>query len=338
MKRTSICILALLCAANIAAAQVPAPPALPGGEAPAPPPPDLTRPIQTLIDNAQLPSSLEINARTYGVDAGTAGVVYGDGVVIFDGRVQGRATPDQIRDLLRAFDKAGFGSMSIRLGGVPIPKGSMSAIRMISQVGIITPSGAKGVTQLEGGDQSAVFAKLVSDTTEFCRVAALGGVTAASVTDGLDKLLAGKLAPAAFDLRVEHVVDGNQSSARDHSFRLDIQGNSVDFSTDHLTGKDTIVHGRLLPAEFHRALAIVKANDPAGLPDRLYAPHNTDVGITVLDQDKSLQAREDFEGIGPTTLGDKQKQFNAMYEQIVSLYNDISNRICPLPAPGTAHR
>ncbi len=70
--------------------------------------------------------------------------------------------------------------------------------------------------------------------------------------------------------------------------------------------------------------------DPEGLPVNLYATDYTELVMAVLNRKKSIQARP-FAGMTPSTHGERQEDFNGIFEALYALQLRVAEEGTPAP-------
>jgi hypothetical protein len=80
-------------------------------------------------------------------------------------------------------------------------------------------------------------------------------------------------------------------------------------------------------------LKLLADNDSGNLPINLYATDYTDFDVKVLDKGKNLQARR-FAGMTPQTHGERQRQFDRIFEGLQRLHRQALKEGTPLKETG----
>lgn len=269
--------------------------------------------------------------------------VYGNGVGIWRDQTQFTLTHAQVLDLLRALQAAHFGAMDRTYGGEANeaeteeerekekekekPKEKMY---LRGSVTLRVGSDLKRVGQYMDGEQSRALATLAGKILAVSEKAAKTGVGAASLSDGLAKVAAGKLAPETLQVFVQNRADRPGESQETGNWILRIDGRRV---IDHeTTGPTTRVQHLLVLSddEFRAFTEIVRDADPQTLPRNLYAAQLAHVDIRVLQGRANLTARR-YVGKTAETLGAKQVAFDRLFAALAELHERAGKQGAILP-------
>ena len=260
--------------------------------------------------------------------------VYGNGVGIWDRRVQFRMSQQEIASLFQAVVRARFGALPNTLGGRENEKKRQKG-QMIISIG----SATKTVVQLEGGDQSATLQSLADRFLKASRRSAAQGVSISSFADGFERLAAGTLAPEVFAVVFQRKTRAPGKRTYDSwTLRLDgqratvraMRGAEIQGTTRELT---------LSKADFDALLRLLRDSALGTLPRNLYSAQDTDVRIQVLDQVCAVKAGPS-PGLTSTTHGASQRSFDRILAALLALYGRVekeggqpSRGTTPRPAP-----
>jgi hypothetical protein len=250
--------------------------------------------------------------------------VFGNGVGIWQDSKQFRLSREQVLTLVKKLVDAKVGTIA-QPGAKPKPTATASPakapLRVLGELKVVAGSAEKSLHQLTRGEQSEALRALVVDILAFCEKASAGGVEASGLADGLAKLSDGVLAPETFSAIVRRQAPASEPSAE--SWLLRVNGRRV---TDRLMPKNAPPPPpRILvlsDADFRDLVGKLKGDDPASLPNNLYAPANTDVTLEVLGRDRSIPARP-YLNVTAETHGEKQKSF----ERIYALFDALHKRV-----------
>lgn len=250
--------------------------------------------------------------------------IYGDGVGFWQERTQIRVRRDRIESVLDAFRRADFAEMDEVHGRTPespktppVPEAEGQPARLICRVRLGAGGAAKEVRQFDKGPVSEALRELAYEVLDVGRAAAAEGVTVEDLPGGLRKLRSGDLDPRALAVQVQRRFGQGAGREREgwilrlHGRRAELQR----FTAGGLTPPET------LGLEAERLRAVVGSlaeHDVATLPQNLWAEHYTDLRVSVLGHSHAVQARR-FAGLDPTTHGERQEDFEAIFAELESL-------------------
>lgn len=249
--------------------------------------------------------------------------VFGRGVGIWNRERQFSLDSDRIIAMLDLLQKAGFAEMRQVYGGGDDPQGEPSAVKIICSVGLTIGDLTKYVLQREKGSQSKELKELANDILKICEELAPSGTAVRTLAEGLAKITQRQLAPETLELLVHRKIqDGTQEDAVD-GWLMRIEGSHATTQT-FLKEEGYSEPFRLeLTQEALSELAVVLLNhDLQDLPVNLYAPHYTDLAVQVLNREKNVQARQ-FSGMTPTTYGERQTDFEKIYQALHDLHSRV---------------
>ena len=242
--------------------------------------------------------------------------IYGNGIGVWNKRAQLRLTRKDLLDLLESFEKSSFVRMPPQLG-----EGS-DMLKLQGKVSLTIGRETQIVHQLATGDQSEEIANLAAEILDLAEARGKEGVSASSLSDGLKKLTAGKLAPEALQLtavRRKEMPGEADSSDPEDGWLLRVTGRRAEVQLFHRgRGYDPAREATLTEAEFRALLENLVRADLADLPQNAYAAQYTDVTVQVLDQVKDIAARR-YADITPRSHGEKQKTFDRLYSELRQL-------------------
>lgn len=264
---------------------------------------------------------VRIDVQWYG-DAGQRSVViHGKGKSIWNREKEFDLPREKVLECLTLLRKSGFSSMPDRFGGLAFPgRGPRPGVpeRLAGSVTLTIGSARKSVMQLGGGEQSKPLADLAANILRICSEPGRAGVGAADVTDGLKKVGRGDLTPTTLHALVHRLPEGKQKGSEGWLMR--IQGQAViTRPRDPVKGYGTPMRLELSPKQLQDVIQLLVDNDAGNLPINLYAVHYTDFVVGVLNHERNLQARQ-FAGLTPQKYGEKQKQFDRIFEGLHKLH------------------
>jgi hypothetical protein len=243
--------------------------------------------------------------------------LFGNGVGIWNGERAFRLPPEEIVTLLRTVLEAGFAEMPSSYGGRTSDRGGPEAapdgggpVRILCEVEVRIGESTKRVEQLAEGKQSDALKALAREILTRCRERGEGGVGAAGLSDGLDKLSRGILPPEVFRLVLHKKPELSQAEYR--GFLLRVRGRIVTTRQYHRsTGYGPPRTLELAQGDFERFTERMSELDLDDLPVNLFAIDYNDLSVEVLNHRSSVQARQ-FPGIGQQTHGSIQENFDTL--------------------------
>lgn len=260
--------------------------------------------------------------------------IYGNGVAIWDNRLQFEVSGAEISTLLAALHEADFAAMPETFGGKTRPRDpqeppgppdgeqAIFALRVICRVELSLEGRTKRVAQLDEGRQSAELRELSEEFFRVCKEPARQAVGASGLADGLDKIGRGELAPEVLRVMLHRKPDPNEPVSSE-GFLLRLEGPKVTSRLVEESGgygppmELTLSAGEL--QELARELAGWTLEE---LPVNLYSLEYTDFMAAVLDRSKSVQARQ-FAGMSPTTHAEAQRRFDALYTRLFDVHRRV---------------
>jgi len=266
--------------------------------------------------------------------------VFGNGVAIWDRRLQLELPREELVALLGRFRSAGFAGFQEMYGTIvreiPIPQdappegpGWLAAIQVICRVELTLDGVTKQSVQLAKGPRSEELDALARGILEAVQPVPGAGVGAEDLRDGLSRIGEGVLAPETLRLLLHRKPAAEAVEAGEAAWIL------------RLTGRRAAVEPFLVPggygdpvtlelpeAEVARVGRLLAEAGVGELPENLWAEHYTDLVVEVLDHEARLQARP-FAGMGPTTHGAAQERFDRLYTALA----DLAHRVLREGAP-----
>lgn len=250
-------------------------------------------------------------------------VLYGGGVGIWERERQFAVAPETFRGLLRELARAEFGTFREIYGGPGDPEAGEApryGLQMVCRVRVVLGGIDKQAYQLSEGRQSAELKALAEKILEQGARNGPAGLGADSLSDGLEKLAHGDLAPETLILQLQRLPEDPRSSEGGWLLRLEHGEAQISFSSP-----DGWSEPRRVPVarEAIAALAASLAEGrPEELPLNLYSLWYQDLEIRVLNRKVTLQARR-FAGLTSATHGERQERFDAMIEAIEAVRNRV---------------
>ena len=247
--------------------------------------------------------------------------IYGNGVGLWNRQRQFQVPPGRIAALLEAFRSAGFGALRESYGGKddPVDPASSAAVELICRVRLALAGVDKEVHQLDRGRQSPELRRLADTVLALAEELGPAGLGAETLSEGLDKIARGELAPEALELQVVRQSERPGASSDGWTLRLEGTAAEVEDLGAPEDSARTLRLSREGAAEIARQLAAAGIED---LPVNLWAPEYTDLSVRVLNHRRTLQARG-FAGMTAETHGEKQRRFDRLLEQLDQLHRRV---------------
>ena len=249
--------------------------------------------------------------------------LYGNGVGIWDRKVQFRLTGPQVTSLLQALVRDRFGSLPDTVGG---DAKEAKRNRQKGQVKVSIGTMTKTVVQLEGGNQSKELESVAEEFLSASSVASASGVRVSSFADGFEKFADGRLAAQAIEIIYKTTPPGDQAQDK-WILRLDGRRASVR-AMKGVKLQGTPREAALSKTDFEALLRDLRQANLATLPRKLYAVQNTDLRIQVLNQVCVVQAGP-FPGITPGTHGAMQQAFDRIVNTLHALQASVDKAGVP---------
>lgn len=249
--------------------------------------------------------------------------LWGNGVGVWGFRKQFELSEAEVTRVLETLQAADYPHLDRIYGGNrPDPRKrdeeGVFATRILCRVELALDGMFKQSAQVGKGYESLELKKLANDLLAICKSAGEAGVGATDLADGLEKMAGGDLAPEVLFVSLNRKPDvaGNMSGG----YLLQISGGRAISRPDGAPDEALVL--TLEPAELVALAAALSRHNLAAMPVNLYALDYTDLLVEVLDHDKRVQARQ-FAGMTPTTHGERQADFDAIYAAL----EDIQARV-----------
>lgn len=219
--------------------------------------------------------------------------VFGRGIGIWNDERQFTLPEKEVRAALKLFKTYEFSRMPERFGGAP--RGDVpgpSAVEAIRTVTLTLGDLSKQVVQVNRGEQSGPLKDLIRGLFKSCERPASGGVAASDLTDGLSKLAGGKLAPETFLLGVYCPQMRGVAGAEGEGWQIVVRGRDLEARSHTLkTGHSRPARAKLGEDELARLLGVLIQENVAAMPGNLPLEGYTDLRVSVLNQERGVQAR-----------------------------------------------
>lgn len=243
--------------------------------------------------------------------------VYGSSVGIWNREKQFSLTPEEHRKLLKRLVDSGLFEMPER----PRPTRNVESNPpvVVRAVGVKVADLERVVSQNNRVWVLPELEALVADLFKLCEQAASVGTGASTLTDGLEKIAKGKLAPEALQLVLNiPPVSASASALAANGVLVVLDGGALTW-TEQVPGKPGAAVPTPVSADRLRALAGLLAESGfEKLPSNLYRERYVDVRSTVLGRVRSVQARK-FAGLDPAKFAAEQKALEKLIEAILAL-------------------
>ena len=250
-------------------------------------------------------------------------IVYGKGVGIWQRNTQFQIDKKGVRQLLKTLKDHKFSKLKRSYGGNPRGGRLRGAPEfLMGSVTVRIGAAHWGSNQLGGGEQSAALAKLADALLTVCEKAAkTNPVKAASLGTGLSMLAKGDLLPETCSILVHRLIMRGGKPGEE-GFLMRIKGRTITTRRRPPGKLGPEVRLELSDKEYRKLLSLLVKNEPAKFPVNLWAKHYTDFNVTVLNHRKSMQARQ-FARLTPKTHGEKQKQFDRIFDALQALHQRV---------------
>lgn len=262
---------------------------------------------------------LDTECRTEGEDALRSAVVFGSGVGSWNRQRQLELSREKVLALLRELKASRFPRMRETYGE------GEEEVQLICRVRLDLDGFTKQVAQLSTGEPFHELTRLAGRILETAEEAGRNGPAAASLTDGLEKIGRGELAP---ELLVLNVLRQKEGVGAAEGWKLGLEGAKA--SLERFPAADgeaprTVRLGRADVAAIAGQLAAARLEE---LPVNLWASEYTDLEVRVLGGKRSLQARP-FAGMTPTTHGELQQRFDRLWAALEALHERLLSERSP---------
>ncbi len=275
--------------------------------------------------------------------------VFGPDLGIWNDERQFNLDPERVRALLAALRAADFPGLADSYGGAPSPPkpepepggaddgGEAMATVLTCRIDLGLDGHEKQVVQLARGEQSPVLKQLAHDLLAVGEEAArAGGVGAAGLREGLEKIARGELAPETWRLVLHSKPEEMDGRGETAGFLLTVAGPRASTREyNPATGYAEPVVLELAPDEVAALARELAARDPGPWPVNLWAPDYVDLAVEVLNHERAVQARR-FAGMAPDAHGQRQRDFEAVREALERLHEEVLRRGVIPPAPPPA--
>lgn len=255
--------------------------------------------------------------------------VFGNGVGIWDFRRQFTLNQAEISSLLETLNEADFAGLADVSGGrkKPDPRQqsekpeAVRSLQVICRVELSLSGLTKQAVQLAKGEQSAELRELADALLEICEGPGGAGTAAGDLTEGLEKLSTGDLAPETFQVLLLRRPEKGASEPVGDGFLLRLSGSRAisSLASAPAAGPQDSVSLTLAAAEVADLAGELTRLHLAEMPLNLFAQDYTDLSVEVLDHKKSVQARQ-FAGMTPVTHGDRQNDFDQIVDLLYRLH------------------
>jgi hypothetical protein len=241
--------------------------------------------------------------------------VFTSGAGIWNRERQLKLSRKEVLALLGQLQAAGFPRMEETYGGNNAEPDDRAALELICRVRLELDGAVKQAVQLSKGKTSPELMALAGHILKVAEEAARSGPTAASLTQGLEKISRGELAPELLSL---HVVRQSEAPGSQEGWQLDLEGNRATLRRNPAPEGEEPRTVQLTPAEIAGLAGRLAEARWDELPVNLWAPEYTDLQIEVLKGRRSLQARQ-FAEMAPATHGEAQQRFDRVWEAVEAL-------------------
>jgi len=246
-------------------------------------------------------------------------VVYGSGVGVWNQESQFVLSEGEHKELLRRTLAAGLYEMPERPRPEKEPRPAPDAPVIIRAVSVKVGDLERIVAQNDRVWTLPALEALVSELFKLCEKPASRGTGASSLTDGLGKIVRGKLAPETLQLvlNIPPVAAGAKGPA-EKGVLVVLDGGALTWTEQDAGRAGTAVP---VPAGVERLRELARTLEEAGIegfPVNLYRTRYVDLNARVLGRAKTVQARA-FAGMDPTRHSVQQAALEKVIRAILAL-------------------
>jgi hypothetical protein len=240
----------------------------------------------------------------------SAATLFSSGAGMWDRRRQLQLSHRELVALLDQVRAAGFATMRETYGEAE------REVELLCRVRVEIDDAVKQVQQLANGPRSEPLLRLAGVILAVAETGSRGGGEASSLTDGLEKIAHGDLAPELLAVHVVRETEGGES------WSLDLEGGRLRVQPLHAPERAPVREARLEPSAVAEIAGRLAQLHPEELPANLWAHDYTDVEIRVLAHRRSLQARQ-FAGMTAATHGALQERFDRLWATLDELRRSL---------------
>lgn len=237
--------------------------------------------------------------------------LFDSGVGAWNRERQFRLSREEVLALLQEFQTAGFPRMRETYGEAAEED---AALELICRVRMELNGAAHQSVQLSKGRTSPDLLNLAGRVLAVAEEAARSGPGASSLTEGLEAIARGELAPEMLGLHLLRQTE----APNPEGWQLDLEGNRATVQRNPAPGGEAPRTVQLSPAEVAELAGRLAAARWDELPANLWATEYTDLHLEVLKGRRTLQARQ-FAGMTSTTQGEAQQRFDRAWEVLEAL-------------------
>lgn len=305
-----ICVAALLGALAVSPAF--ATPSEPEREA-APVKDEIGKPLEEVAAGKRDPGTLRIDVTWIEKNVRNSTTIFGNGVAIWNDRLQVRLSRAEVLSLARAAKKAGFGAMPSQLGEAG------DKPKMIGKMAVSVAGKTKAVVQLTSEESFDALSDLASKTLAVVERHSKNGVAVSSLTDALAKLSTGALAPEVLRvtaLRRPERPDGGRG------WLLQLDGGNVTARPYERGGFGGHKRLDLSDSDARSLIAALRAGDPEKIPSNLAGPDYMELRIEALSASRDILARRP-----PGPRLDAQDDREKAFARVMEVFARLEERV-----------
>jgi hypothetical protein len=253
-------------------------------------------------------------------------IVYGSGVGIWNQEKQFALAPEELKELLRRTVAAGLFEMPERPRPERSAEPSPNAPVIVRAVAVRVGELERIVGQNDRVWTLPALEALVAELFGLCEKQASEGTGAATLTDGLQKIAQGKLAPETLQviLNIPPVAAG--ATERAMTGVIVVLDGGVLKWTDQAPGSAGVAVPVPVTGEGLRSLVSVLAGSGLEkLPVNLFRARYVDLNVRVLGSSRSVQARA-FVGMDPAKHSAQQAALEKVIQAILALAPEGSGK------------
>jgi hypothetical protein len=258
----------------------------------------------------------------------TSARIYGNGIGIWDRRLQFTLPRRDVVSALQVLRDARFGAMPGSFGSDAEGEEGEEPVRLQGRIDLRIGGLTKRVAQYVDGEQSPELAAAAQKLLAICAEPGAKGKGAANLEEGLRLVAEKRLAPEVLSVVLNRRAARGDAKAEGWILRVD--GRRVR-NREMPAGQPPPLPRRLVLSEpdFLDLVRTLSAEQVASLPTNLYAPAYTDLRVELLDHSRDVAARQ-FLNVTAETHGAKQKAFDRILEKLGALHEKAQRDGVPL--------
>jgi hypothetical protein len=292
------------------------------------PVPQLLAGLAALRAGKLAPGDVHIDVFWYAPEGPRSLEVFGPTVGVWERDHQFTTSKKTLDAALALFDTAGFTTMPDHFGNKAKPappKQDPKPMQRLSRVTLAVGPFAKTVIQIDRGEQSAELATLVTGLFSlYGKEKSTGAVGAADLKEALARLHKAELSAGILKLNISCPQQKVRSGVPAPGWLLRIGSSWAEAQSHNLDkGYGPLVVKKLSAKRLAEIVAALDETSLATLPINIVAAGYTDLSVTVLRHERSIQARE-FSGNVASRKPEDQAAFATLVKLLQETYLEIT--------------